>query len=165
MKRGTGIRVKGNTGFTLMELVMVIMLVGILAVVAVPNLIDFGSDARTAVTRDEMLTIKRAILGDSRVAVKGAIVFAGYEADMGALPSKLEDLVKNPGTGDTTQDYNPLKRSGWRGPYVDNSTVSDYSSDAWDTAYVYSSASRLIRSWGEDGADDTGGDDDIDLTF
>jgi len=37
-----------QTGFTLIELVMVIVLIGVLAAVAVPKFVDLGSDARQA---------------------------------------------------------------------------------------------------------------------
>ncbi len=154
-----------NSAFTLIELVIVITIIGIISIIAIPNLFDFSSDAREAVTREEMNAIKRAITGDSRVVAGGNYVFRGYEADMGGLPSKLSDLVKNPATGDTTQDYNPLTRSGWRGPYVDNSSSSDYSTDAWGTPYTYSSAGRYIRSLGPNKTDDGGSSDDIELNF
>lgn len=154
-----------NSAFTLIELIIVITIIGIISIVAIPNIFDFSSDAREAVTREEMAAIKRAITGDSRAVAGGSYVFRGYEADMGGLPSKLGDLVLNPITGDTTQDYNPLTRSGWRGPYVDNSTSSDYSKDAWGSPYVYSSSGRYIRSLGANKVDDGGTNDDIQLEF
>jgi len=149
-------------GFTLVELVMVISLIAIISVVAIPNFLDFGDDARDAVTRDEMAALKRAIVGDGRVVSGNTFAYAGFEADTGVLPVTLADLVTQPVAIAT---YNPLLRRGWRGPYVDDDAKSDYTKDAWSTAYVFTTSPRLIRSWGPNGADNTGGGDDIDLNF
>lgn len=152
-------------GFTLIELVMTILIVAIISAVAIPNFLDLRDDAKSAVTKDEMAALKRAIAGDSRVISGGRYAFPGYEVDQGALPTTLSNLVTNPATGTTVQDYNPITRRGWRGPYIDPSATSDYSKDAWGVSYVYSSTARRIRSWGPNKVDNTGGSDDIDLLF
>lgn len=41
-------RKNNQTGFTLIELVMVIVILGALAAIALPKFVDFGSDAKTA---------------------------------------------------------------------------------------------------------------------
>lgn len=40
-----------QSGFTLIELVMVIVLIGLLAAIAIPKFVDLGSEARTAATQ------------------------------------------------------------------------------------------------------------------
>ena len=150
-----------KSGFTLMEMVIVILLLGIVAIVAVPNFFDLRDDAKDAVTKDRMQALKRAIVGDGRVVAGGVHAFPGYYGDMGRLPSALSELV----TQGAQTAYNPITRIGWRGPYVDSSNLSSYSSDAWGTAFVYSSASRYIRSWGPNKADNAGASDDIQLAF
>lgn len=151
-----------NSGFSLIELVLVMILLGILGAVAIPNFIDLRDDARIAVTRDEMAALKRGITGDSRLASGGTLIFPGYEADVGKLPSTLSDLVAKPAG---VNSYDPLSRLGWRGPYVDPSPTSDYAKDAWTSSYIYDSSNRFIRSPGPNKIDDKGSGDDVTLNF
>lgn len=51
---------KNNRGFTMIELIMVIVILSILAAVAIPRFIDFRSDARTATARGIAASISSA---------------------------------------------------------------------------------------------------------
>lgn len=51
-----------SKGFTIIELVMVIVLVGILAAVAIPNFIDFRTDAKNATTKGALGAMRSAVV-------------------------------------------------------------------------------------------------------
>jgi prepilin-type N-terminal cleavage/methylation domain-containing protein len=52
---------KGVKGFTLIELVMVILLLAILAAIAIPNFIDFRTDAKNGATYGALGALRSAI--------------------------------------------------------------------------------------------------------
>lgn len=56
------VMLKNNRGFTLIELVMVIVLLGILAAVAVPRFVDLQGEARTAVLDASIGALKSAAI-------------------------------------------------------------------------------------------------------
>lgn len=87
---------------------MAVCLVAILATVAIPSFTNFGKDARVAVTRERLSTIKAAIVGDARMVANGQFVKPGYFNQVGALPSILDDLVTNPGVS----AYNVYTKTG-----------------------------------------------------
>lgn len=150
-------------GFTLIEIVLTLLLVGILSAVVAVQYQNFTDDGKSAVTKDRLLLLKRGIVGDSRLVSAGQYTFPGYESDLTALPDSLTDLVLNPATGNKTQTYDPLARTGWRGPYADD--ASDYSNDAWGRALIYDKVNRKMRSLGKNAVDEAGAGDDIEVTF
>ena len=70
---------KKDAGFTLVELMIVMAIVGVLAVVAIPSYVGAVRQAREAVLKEDLHVIRAAI--DS------------YTADKQKAPQSLEDLV------------------------------------------------------------------------
>jgi general secretion pathway protein G len=70
---------KKDAGFTLVELMIVMAIVGVLAVVAIPSYVGAVKQAREAVLKEDLHVMRSAI--DS------------YTADKQKAPQSLEDLV------------------------------------------------------------------------
>lgn len=142
-----------QSGFSLVELVIIIVTLGILAVVAIPMFGDMVEGSKISATKSEMDSLKRAIVGNPRVVAGGELIDRGFEGDCGFPPSQLSDLVNKPGS---LAVYNRITRLGWNGPYIDDDN-GEYLSDAWNTSYIYNSSGRSIIS--------AGGSDTITVTF
>lgn len=72
-------------GFTLLELMIVVAIIGILAAVAIPNYIDATDEAKAARIQADLATIGAAV--------------EIYRVKTGKYPSSLEALVSDSGTG------------------------------------------------------------------
>lgn len=132
-------------GFTIIEILMVILLIGILSAAVFPNFLSFNTEARIATTRQKMTEIKTAIVGDSRMVANGKYVSSGYRANMGANPAALNDLLIQ----GAQPAYDPYNQRGWRGPYISN-TEPNWNQDAWGTAFQYNAVAGTLRSCGPD---------------
>ncbi|MCI0329736.1 MAG: type II secretion system GspH family protein [candidate division Zixibacteria bacterium] len=135
---------KSKAGFTLVELVLIIVVLGIVAAVAIPKIGDVISGSKTSATKEEMLRLKGGIMGNPSVSSSGRFSDRGYRGDVGSFPPSLTGLVVRPGG---VAVWNPYTRLGWHGPYID-STGGDYLNDAWGVNYVYDSTARTITSTG-----------------
>ena len=143
--RGVGsFFVKTSAGFTLVELVLIIIVLGIVAAVAIPKIGGIITSSKTSATKEEMMRLKAAIMGNSAVTTGGRPSDRGYRGDVRSFPSNLTGLVVKPAA---VAAWNPYTRLGWHGPYID-STGGDYLRDAWGAAYVYDSTARTITSTG-----------------
>ncbi|MBU6152760.1 MAG: type II secretion system GspH family protein [Bdellovibrionales bacterium] len=150
-------------GFTLIELLMAILLVSVLATIAVAVFVDFGRDARIAITKDRMNLIKLAILGDSRLVAGGKYTKPGFLSHCGVPPLTLSELTTAmPGSGICASAYNPLTQQGWKAPYLSTSDSETFK-DAWGESFDYNSVGRTITSHGPDQSPGTS--DDIVISF
>jgi general secretion pathway protein G len=124
-------------GFTLIEILLVVIIIGILAGLVVPNLVGRGEETR----------IKGAE-ADINGGISAALDL--YELDTGSYPEKIDDLVIDPGS-----------TKGWRGPYVKKGLPKD----PWGNPYTYkkpgsnNASSYDLSSAGPDGQHGT--EDDV----
>ena len=129
-----------NRGYTLIELVLVIVIIGILASIAVQSMRSSDENQRFDQTAKEMEMLARAIVGDERLVSSGIRTDFGYVGDIGALPPTLDALVTNPGGYST-----------WNGPYIRSDFVEnseDYKRDAWSNLYSYSGGVTISSTGG-----------------
>ena len=121
-----------NRGFTLIEILVVMAILGMLAVMVAPNLFRQQASAERDFARSEISQLESLVMT--------------YRADMGSFPDSLEDLVQNPSGS-----------ARWNGPYVRRGVPKD----PWDNDYVYEAdgGDFSIVSYGADGQRGGEGDD------
>jgi general secretion pathway protein G len=99
---------KNKKGFTLIELMLVVIIIGVLAAMVMPRLVGRSEQARSAAAKADI---------DANIA----LALDMFEMDIGHYPDKLDDLRSNPGLGER-----------WRGPYLKKDPK-----DPWGQPYKY----------------------------
>ncbi len=119
-------------GFTLIEVLLVVVIIGILAAVVVPRLGGRGKEAQISAAKSSIAAISLAL--------------DVYEVDNGAYPASLQALITKG------------NEQNWRGPYLKKGEIP---LDPWGREFVYALKENWyeIKSYGPDGVE--GGNDDI----
>jgi general secretion pathway protein G len=127
--------IRGSAGFTLIEIMVVIIILGLLAAIVMPRIVGETDRARY-----EQAKVQMRILEDA---------LKRYKLDNGRFPTTdqgLESLVVQPSTGVVPRNY-PT------GGYLDKPEIP---TDPWGNNYVYVSPGQNgpdfdLKSFGADG--------------
>ncbi len=108
-------RTKRQNGFTLLELILVVIILSTLAMMVVPRLMGRSEEARLAAAR-----------ADVRANISTALDL--YELDNGQYPSTAQGLAAL-----KTRPEQPPSPRNWRGPYMKKGSLKD----PWGNPYQY----------------------------
>lgn len=116
-----------NSGFSLIELLVVLIILGLIAGLVVPNVMKRGEDAKFRAAEAEVQRLSMAV--------------DEYYLDNGRPPQELRQLVDEPGDA-----------RNWNGPYVNESNLQDPWENAYNYRYPGEHGSFDIWSHGADGS-------------
>lgn len=143
-------------GFTLLEMLLVIALLGMMALTATALVDNVDEQSRFDVTKSRLQQIKTAIVGDSTRTLNGEAEISGFVADTGSLPNCIRALIDgkcndgDPEPLDWSLDPYAQVWSGWRGPYLQVSPESSGVTfrDGWDNPVIAGDANYGWKGYG-----------------
>ena len=142
--RSIKLKPSGDAGFTLIEIMVVVVILGILAAIVVPQVLDYPQKAKIERAKSDIRSIETAL--------------GLFKLDNGFYPSTeqgLDALVNKPTTGEIPSKW---KEDGY---------LPKLPKDPWDRIYVYLSPGVHgpydLASYGADG-DEGGEGRNIDIT-
>ena len=112
-RTGLGTRRRTTAAFTLIEIILVVVIIGIMLTLVAPRITGKTKQARETSAKRQIEAFKTAL--------------QAYEFDVGEYPKDLQGLVQKP--SDVDDDT-------WKGPYLQSNEVPK---DPWRRDYQYKS--------------------------
>ena len=97
-----------SRGFSLVEILLLVVVLAVLAAIVLPKFADSGRRSREAALHNDLKLLRNAI--------------SLFQADTGYYPAKLADLTATsaPAVGlDRTGKQRKIAASAWHGPYIE----------------------------------------------
>lgn len=133
-----GLKDHDDSGFTIVELLVVLVIIGLIAGLALPQVLRYLGTARTETARTQIKNIEAAL--------------ELYYIDNNGYPSEEDGI--------SALSKAPVSAVGWNGPYLRNADSLD---DPWGNQYIYelenNNNSVLIKTLGRDGKPGGDGED------
>jgi prepilin-type N-terminal cleavage/methylation domain-containing protein len=116
-----------NAGFTLLELVVVVAVMGLISSMAMDVYTDNTNQARYDLTKKRVEEIRYAIIGDDSRSLNGQPTISGFIADTGKVPSEIRQLILKEyceddpwqvTDSDCTSTWVDQTEYNWKGPYL-----------------------------------------------
>lgn len=130
-------RIEADEGFTLVELLVVLAIIGLVAALVAPQVLRYLGSARVSTTQAQLKSLGSAL--------------ELYYLDTGSYPTKEQGL--------SALASAPASVTGWNGPYLKSQTALR---DGWGREYLYDSEpgrGTRVYSLGRDGAPQGDGQD------
>jgi len=124
---------RNSRGFTLIEMLIVIVVIAILALIVIPRLLGAGRKAKESALRGDLQQLRNAI--------------QQFEADCGDFPAAIADLMTSPAAGSNGGNGIALDVIAWKGPYLrtpDNNLPKDPFTSLGN--WTYTAASGDVHS-------------------
>lgn len=126
---------KKTAGFTLMELLIVIIVIAVLAAIALPRFINSGLRSKEASVKADLKLYRSAI--------------QTFSNDTGAYPATLAALAATtaPASGlDSAGASKTIASSDWKGPYIDQIQTDPVSGNAFTYSVTSPTVGKVTSS-------------------